>query len=87
MAKKRKTPLSMAALNRIFGARLIRLDGSFDRSAIVKFAREWVKAEGVTFGQAQRHAWEVARGQLRKARDYDAARNATPAQIEWRMAA
>lgn len=87
MAKQRKTPLSTAALNCIFGTRLIRLDGSFNRSAIVKFARDWARAEGVSFGQAQKHAWEVARGQLRKARDYDSARRAQPLMIEWRMAA
>lgn len=87
MRRQCRTPLSAGAINCIFGRRLIRRDGSFDRSAIVKFARGWAKAEGVSFGQAQRHAWEVARGQMAKARDYDAARKAEPTTIEWRMAA
>jgi hypothetical protein len=87
MAKQRKSPLSAGAINCIFGRRLIRQDGSFDRSAIVTFARRWAATEGVSFGHAQKHAWEVARGQLQKARNYDATRRTAAAQIEWRMAA
>lgn len=85
MAKK-PAPLTKAALGCIYGARLITADG-FDRSAIVTFARKWMREQEVSWGHAQRHAWEVARGQQKKARDYDAAPKTAPAAYEWRMAA
>lgn len=80
----KRMPFSLAALDRIYGARLIRADG-YDRSAIVKFARRWAREQNVSWGHAQRHAWAVARGQMQKARDYDAAPR--PAPVDWRMAA
>jgi hypothetical protein len=83
---KQRKPLTPAALDRIYGARLIKANG-FDRSAIVKFARRWMRDQKVSWGHAQRHAWAVARGQQEIARAYDAAPKTTPAQIEWRMAA
>ncbi|WP_457798126.1 hypothetical protein [Methylocystis sp. S23] len=81
---KQRKPLTPAALDRIYGARLIKAAG-FDRSAILKFARAWMRDQQVSWGHAQRHAWAVARGQMDKARAFDAAPR--PAQIEWRMAA
>lgn len=73
MKRNTKAPLSAAALSRIFGARLIRASG-YDRSAIMKYARRWAQQQGVAFGAAQKRAWDVARGQMEKARAYDAAR-------------
>jgi hypothetical protein len=86
MKTKRKAPLSAAAMNRIYGRCLIRCDGSFDRSAIMKFAYDWAKRLNVTSAHAQKHAWAVARGQLAKARAYDGARHA-PACVDWSLAA
>lgn len=86
MKKPCKTPLSSAALDRIYGARLITAAG-FDRSAIVKYAKRWQRAQGVSFGHAQKHAWAVARGQMEKARAHDAAVAAPLAAIDWRLAA
>lgn len=81
-----KRLLTNAALGRIYGARLVTA-GGFDRSAIVTFARKWMRDQKVSWGHAQRHAWAVARGQMEKARAFDAAPKAGPAEYEWRMAA
>jgi hypothetical protein len=79
--KTRLQPLTRSALGRIYGARLITAT-SFDRSAIVTFARRWMREQGTTWGHAQRHAWAVARGQMEIARAWDAA-----PKVEWRLAA
>lgn len=67
---KKRAPLSAAALDRIYGHRLITRTG-FDRSAIVTFARRWMREQETTWGAAQRHAWAVARGQMEKAQAWD----------------
>lgn len=82
----KRAPLSAAALDRINGHRLITA-GGYDRSAIVTYARRWMREQRVSWGHAQRHAWAVARGQREKAAAFDAAPRRAPAPIDWRAAA
>lgn len=71
MRAKHHATITDGALRAIHGAALITRDGRYNRSAIIHKARREMK-RGLSWSEAQRYAWRVARGQMTKAREYDA---------------
>lgn len=69
--RAQRGPISDGAILSIHGAALITRDGRYNRSAIIHKARREMQ-RGLSWSEAQRYAWRVARGQMAKAREYDA---------------